>query len=147
VAQLYLKRTLNGFAPADEPSMEACRRYKLGEVYRADVVKPRSYQHHKLCMALLNLTYGNQERYSSFEHFRKAVAIEAGHVEEFIGLDGAIYLQPKSISYGALDEVEFTAVFRSMMTVCCKILGDMGYDELEGEVSKYADQHYGSVAA
>lgn len=34
MARLYLRRTLVGFAPADEAS--------------ADIAKPRSYQHHKL---------------------------------------------------------------------------------------------------
>lgn len=143
----YLRKTLTGWAPADEASEDAWRAYKLGDVYRADVVKPRSYQHHKLAFALLNLTYANQEQYTSFEHFRKAVAIEAGHVDELIGLDGAIYLQPKSISFDALDEIEFTKVFGAMMTVCCRILGDMGYDELEGEVSRYADDKYGRAVA
>ena len=77
MARLYLKKTLRGFEPADEPSLEAWKKFKQGEVYRADVVKPRSYQHHKLCFALLNLTYVNQERWSNFESFRKAVAIAA----------------------------------------------------------------------
>lgn len=145
MARLYLKKTLTGFAPADEETRELGRKYKLGEVYRADVVKPRSYQHHKLCMALLNLTYLNQEQYSTFEQFRKAVAMEAGHCEELHTLHGEVLKLPKSISYDALDEVEFTAVFGAMMTVCCSILG-VTAPILEAEVSKYADQNYGRVA-
>lgn len=143
----FLRKTLTGWMPADDAARDAWRRYKVGDVYRADIVKPRSYQHHKLCMALLNLTYENQDQYASFDNFRKAVAIAAGHVEELVTLDGEVLLQPKSLSYDALDEVEFSKVMPAMMSVCCKILGGMGYDELEGEVSKYADQHYGSVAA
>lgn len=145
MARLYLKRTLRGFEAADEPSQESMRKYKIGEIYRGDIVKPRSYQHHKLCMALLNLTYANQERYTNFEHFRKAVAIEAGHVEELIRLDGEVLLMPGSLSYDALDEIEFTRVFGAMMTVCAGILR-MSQPELEAEVSKYADEHYGQAA-
>ncbi|MCC7463318.1 MAG: DUF1367 family protein [Gammaproteobacteria bacterium] len=144
--KLFLRKTVSGFAPADEAARDAWQKYKLGEIYRADITKPRSYQHHKLCMALLSLTFQNQDKYASFEHFRKAVAIEAGHVEELITLQGEVLLQPKSISYDALDEVEFTKVFGAMMTVCCRILGDIGADELEAEVSRYADQHYGAAA-
>lgn len=139
MARLYLKRTLSGFVPADEPSAELARKYKTGEVYRADVVKPRSYQHHKLCMALLTLTYQNQERYTNFDMFRKAVALEAGHVNEIIKLDGEVVLEPGSLSYDALDEVEFTRVMASMMTVCAQIL-DVTEPELAGEVSRYADE-------
>lgn len=145
MARLYLKRTLSGFVPADEPSAELARKYKTGEVYRADVVKPRSYQHHKLCMALLTLTYQNQERYTNFDMFRKAVALEAGHVNEIIKLDGEVVLEPGSLSYDALDEVEFTRVMASMMTICAQIL-DVTEPELAGEVSRYADEHYGRAA-
>lgn len=145
MARLYLKRTLSGFVPADEPSAELARKYKVGGVYRADVVKPRSYQHHKLCMALLTLTYQNQERYTNFDMFRKAVALEAGHVNEIIKLDGEVVLEPGSLSYDALDEVEFTRVMGAMMTICARIL-DVSEPELAGDVSRYADEQYGAVA-
>lgn len=146
MARLYLRKSVNGFVPADEPSQELWRKYKLGETYAAEVKKPRNYKAHCLCFALLTLTYQNQERYDNFEHFRKAVAIAAGHVEELITLDGEVLLQPKSISYGALDQVQFEKVFGAMMTVCAKIL-DISQPELAGEVSRYADATYGALAA
>jgi hypothetical protein len=145
MARLHLRKTLTGFVPADEASAELCRKYKVGEVYRADVVKPRSYQHHKLCMALLNLTFANQDKYEHFEIFRKAVALEAGHVEVIPTLHGELLEIPGSLSYEALDEVEFTKVFGAMMTVCCRILG-VDAPTLEAEVSKYADENYGRAA-
>ena len=144
---MYLKKTLTGFVPADEPSLEIARKFKLNEVYRADVVKPRSYRHHKLIMALLNLTYANQEQYEDFEMFRKAVALAAGHVEELVTVDGEVVPLPKSINYDTLDELEFTKVAGAMMTVCCSILKGIGADELEAEVSRYADENYGMAVA
>lgn len=146
MARLYLKKTLTGFQAADEPSREAWSKFKLGEVYRSDVVKPRSYKHHKQIMALLNLTYENQDRWSDFESFRKAVALAAGHTEEVIGVDGEIHRLPASLSYDRLDELEFTKVAGAMMTVCAHILHDMDLGELEAEVSKYCDQNYGRAA-
>lgn len=140
MARLYLKRTLRGFEAADGPSQELWREYKLGETYRADVVKPRSYQHHKLAFALLQLTYENQEQYSNFESFRKAVAVAAGHTEELVTVDGEILKLPKSLSFDALDEIEFEKVFMAMMTVCAHLLHDIGLDELEAEVTKYSDE-------
>jgi Protein of unknown function (DUF1367) len=145
MARVYLKKTLRGFEPADEPSIELWKKFKQGEVYRADVVKPRSYQHHKLCFALLNLTYANQERWSNFESFRKAIALAAGHTEEIVTVHGEIIRLPKSLSYDALDEIEFTQVMGAMMTVCAEILR-MTVPELEPEVSRYADEHYGRAA-
>lgn len=147
MARMYLKKTLSGFVPADEPSLEVARKFKVGEIYRSDVVKPRSYQHHKLIMALLNLTYSNQELYDDFEMFRKAVALAAGHVEELVTVDGELIRLPKSINYDTLDEVEFTKVAGAMITVCCRLLKDIGADELEAEVSRYADENYGMAVA
>jgi hypothetical protein len=146
VARAYLVRTKTGFEPADEPSREICSKFKVGDAYRAEIVKPRSYAHHKMIFALLNLTYENQDRYDNFESFRKAVAMAAGHTEELVTLHGEIVRLPKSLSYEALDEIEFTKIAAEMMTVCCSILGDIGAHELEAEVSRYASNNYGRAA-
>lgn len=143
MARMYLRKTLTGFCPADEPSLELARKFKLNEVYRSDITKPRSYRHHKLIMALLNLTYANQDMYDDFEMFRKAVAVAAGHVDELVTVDGEVIKLPKSLSYDALDELEFTKIAGAMMTVCCRLLKGIGAEELEAEVSRYADEHYG----
>ena len=145
--RLYLKRTLNGFEPADDHARLAHRRYKVGEIYRADIVKPRNYKHHCLCMALLNLTFENQDRYDNFEVFRKAVALASGHVETLIKLDGEVLYLPKSISYDAIpDDIAFGRVMSQMMDVCAGILGGVTLYELQQEVAKYAFNHYGIAA-
>jgi hypothetical protein len=146
MSRLYLKKDLSGFVPADEPSQQVWAKFKVGEVYRSDLVKPRSYQHHKQAFALLNLVYENQDRYGNFDDFRKAVAMAAGHTQELITIHGEIIRLLKSLSYDALDEVEFSRVFAAMMTVCACLLHDMGVPELEAEVSKYCDEHYGRAA-
>jgi hypothetical protein len=151
MARIYLHRTLTGFVPADEASKELTRKYKVGEIYKADVVKPRSYKFHKLCMALLNLTYENlPERYSmsyaTFDQFRYAVAEEAGHAESYVSLQGEIKTRARSISYDEIpDDVEFGRVMAAMMTVCAKIL-QVEEPILAEEVARYADQHYGHAA-
>lgn len=151
MTRLYLKRTLAGLVPADEPSTALLRKYKVGGVYRADLVKPRSYQHHKLIMALLNLTYEHlPEKYArsfpTFNKFRYAVAEESGYVESYVNLQGEIKTLPGSLSYDAIpDDVEFGKVASGMMTVCARIL-EVSQPELAIEVSKYADEHYGRAA-
>lgn len=147
MARMYVKRTLSGFDPVDEPSCEAHRRFRLGHIYRADIVKPRNYKHHCLCLSLLSLTFENQEGYALFKDFRDAVAIEAGHMETFVSLAGERLRRPKSISYdGIPDDIEFGRVMSAMMQVCSVILGGMDLYELQAEVSKYALTHYGVSA-
>jgi hypothetical protein len=147
MATLYLKRTLSGFIAADEPSAELARKYKVGEIYKSVITKPRSYQHHKLIFSLLALTFKNQERYSNFNDFRKAVTIAAGQTHEIVLIDGEIIREALSLSFDNLDEVEFTKVAGAMMTVCAHLLHDMDIDDLAAEVAIYADQNYGEAAA
>ena len=151
MASVYLKRTLTGLVAADEPSAGLLRKYKVGGVYRADIVRPRSYKHLCLVMALLTVTYENlpekyARSYASFDQFRYAVAEAAGHSESYISLEGEIRTMPKSISYDAIpDDVEFGKVAAAMMTVCARIL-EMSEPELAAEVARYADAHYGVAA-
>mgnify|MGYP001611720873 CR=1 FL=1 len=135
---IFLTRTLAGLVPADEAAKQAVRRWKMGETLKCSVRKPRDYKNHRRYFGLLNLTFANQDKYTSFEHFRKAVQIAAGHVDELITLDGEITFMPKSIAYDALDEMEFSKVFGETMTVCAKILCDLDLDELRVEVERYA---------
>jgi hypothetical protein len=135
---IFVTKTLNGLVPADDEAKEVLRKFKLGDTLRAEVKKPRNYQHHKMFFALLTMTFENQDSYKSFEHFRKAVLIEAGHVDEIITLDGEIVLIPKSIDYSTLDEIEFSKVFNEAMAVCARILGDLDLYELEQEVMRHA---------
>jgi len=138
MAEIFQKRTLSGWIPADEPSQAEWRKQKLGEVYRGKFAKPRNYKHHCQFMALLELTFQNQEQYTSEKMFRRAVALEAGFVDTLITLDGEVHLMPKAYSYDELpDEDDFTKEFGAAMTVCARILR-MAAPELEHEVSKYA---------
>lgn len=143
MADLFLERTLSGYIPADDKSKDVWRKHKLGEKYRAKVAKPRNYKHHCLFMTLLEMTFENQDRYTDDRMFRRAVALAAGHVDQFITLDGEPQLIPKSYSYEELpDEDDFTKEFGKAMTVCAAILGHTCPD-LEGEVSRYANEQYG----
>lgn len=145
MARLYLRRTITGFEPADAASRETWKRFKLGQAYRSDVVKPRNYRFHCLCFALLNLTFENQEQYhpDQFNIFRKAVAIEAGHFDEITTRDGEVIPQARSLSYDELDDIEFERLFPKMMDVCARILHNMNVKDLEAEVARYATEHYG----
>lgn len=147
MATLFLKRTLTGFMPADMPSEEQIKRFKPGAVCRAEVVRPRNYRHHCLFMSLLAMTFENQEKYSDPQAFRRAIAFDAGHVSEFMTLDGEFRRVPLSYSYDELpDEDEFSEKFGAAMDVCAKILHNINKDELAREVERYADEHYGRAA-
>lgn len=140
----FMRKTLTGWVPADEQAQAIHRRQKLGQVSRADIAVPRNYKHHCLFMVLLNeVTFPNQERYVNAQHFRRAVALAAGHCEEMMTLNGEIILVPLPYDYDHCpDEVEFTEKFGAAMTICAAILHHTAPD-LEEEVARYANEQYG----
>lgn len=151
MADLFLTRTLRGFEPSDAAAAEYHKALKIGQTVRATVKIPRSGPHHRLIFALLQLCYQNlPEKYAelwrSFDQFRKAIALEAGHVEIIKRRDGEIVQVPGSLSFDALDEREFTKVAGAMMSICAALL-DMVESELAAEVSRYSDASYGRMTA
>lgn len=152
MARLYLRKTLTGsFIAADEPSAELAKKFAAGGIFRADIRKPRSLAHHRLCMALLSLTWENlpeqyEGRWHSFDDFRYGVAVEAGHCVELVTPSGEVFKRARSISFDELDEAEFSAVMPRLMSVCCGLLR-VSAPELEAELSRYAGERYGSIAA
>lgn len=147
MAHIYLRKTLNGFVPADEAGHEVHARYKLGEVYRAEIVKPRSYQSHKLCMALIDLTYTNlpercHQQWPTPRLFRRMLADAVGHAEEFMTQDGELKRVPLSLSYDDIpDQVTFQRIYKDMLAVCAHLLGIENMHELQAEVEQYASHH------
>ncbi len=135
---IFLMRTVGGLVAGDEEAKTALRRWRIGETLRCAVKKPRCYDNHKRYFALVKLTFDNQEKYASFEHFRKAVQLEAGHVDWIPSIKGQLVPVPRSIDYSTLDELEFNKVFMETMAVCSKVLGDIGLHELEAEVAGYS---------
>ena len=148
MAKGFVRKTLTGWVPADDQAQAIHKRHKIGMVYRADIVQPRNYRHHCLFMSLMELTFQNQSAYSDDWAFRTAVALEAGHVRQFVNLDGEICFVPLRYSYDDIpDEQDFTKEFGKAMTVCARILRMNDVAELEAQVSQYADEHYGRAAA
>ena len=141
--KIPLRRTLRGWEPADAQAESDCKKYPQGCMVRADITRPRSYGHHKLIFALLDLTYRNlPERYSAIwptaYAFRTGLADAIGHVETYYTKDGEIKTRPLRFSYDDLpDEAEFTDKSALAMAVCCELLG-VDEPELAAEVSKYA---------
>lgn len=136
---IYLQRTLAGLVPADEEAKQAFKRWKLGETLRCSVRKPRCYKNHKHYFALLSTVFENQERYTNFHMFRKAVELAAGHVDEIITVDGEIHFEIKSIDYSSMDELEFGDLFARVMRVCVEnFLQGVDVDELRCQVERYA---------
>lgn len=129
--------------PADPESEAEIGKLGRGEVLRFTARRPRNLGHHRKFFALLQLVFDNQELYADREELRRALLIEAGHFDDVRLLDGATVRTAKSISFSAMDQAAFEAVYDSVLAVVLtKLLPGIGREELEQEVEAFASSRW-----
>jgi len=128
---IVLMKTPGGaLVPADPQASEYIARLKLGAPVKAEVKRMRNYQFHKKLFALLNFafenwepveaTYKGQVVRKNFDQFRNDVTCLAGFGETTITLKGEVRVVAKSISFGAMSQDEFDALYNAVCEVVVK---------------------------
>lgn len=138
MADLLLKRTLAGFAAGDEASANLMRKYEIGQTYKATVRKPRIGVDHRRYWKLLSVVCENSEQFESVELLHEYVKLRTGHCSPIlIKSTGEIVLVPRSISFTAMDQVQFEDFWqRVVKLVCTEVLPGLSEDELQLEVMR-----------
>lgn len=138
MADLHLRRTLNGFAPADQEAADLMKGYKMNAVYRAKVVRPREHRNNNRWWKLCELIRDNTEGYASKEQVSDHIKILCGHTTTVTSkATGEMYHLPNSISFSALDEIEFQDVWlRAIRAVDEHILPGVGEQAIQYEIEK-----------
>mgnify|MGYP000545448444 CR=1 FL=1 len=122
--EILLVKQLNGsFKPAFDSDYENAKKFKLNEVVKCKITKPRNIKFHKKFFALVNLVFNNQEKINNIDYFREELTIEAGFFEEYTGFNGERKKQAKSISFASMDEFEFNELYSKFIEVSIKVLG------------------------
>jgi len=121
---LFVKKTLTGLIPASRNEFDKLQeaKLKLNEYYQVKITKPRNIMFHRKFMALINLGYENQERFSDFEQFRKWVIIMSGYYIEIIE-ENEIFKIAKSISFANMDQIDFEKLYNAAIDVILKLIG------------------------
>lgn len=119
------------FIPYDSLSAEALNKVRAGEVVECSFKKVRNPEFHRKYMKLVRTVFDNQEKYTQFEKFRKAVLMEAGHTEPLGLWDGTIVDIPASINFDKLDEIGFRDVYSDTIDALLRMLPHLGVADLE----------------
>jgi hypothetical protein len=115
---VWLVKGLDGYLlPGDHDSEQHFKKFKVGDVFEAKVVRKRNGLHHRLGMAILRLVFDSQERYTVFEQFMIEVKILTGYVDTHISTDGVMYKIPRSIAFDRMDELAFAQWKEDAITV------------------------------
>lgn len=107
-----------------------CTGKEPGEIFDVETVFPRNPKFHRKMFALLTVgfdcwepdrkrfNYNGRPIEKNFERFREQVLILAGHYEQVFSIRGdKMELQAKSISYAAMDDAEFEALYSAVIDV------------------------------
>ena len=110
----------NYLAPSLPTDVEKLSKWKLGEVLRAKINKPRNIKFHRKYFALLNVAFDNQDKYTNFEDLRVEVQLKCGWYQEHVTTKGQIVYVPKSIAFSKMDEIEFSELYDKAIDVILK---------------------------
>lgn len=138
MAKLTLRRTLNGWAPADADSQEAAKRFTVGECYRASIVRPRSLKSLARYWVLVDIIYHNTDQFGSKDEVHDYLKLRAGHCSLIASKStGEIFKVPKSIDFDSLEESDWQAVYRRITDAVLEdILPGINENELQYEIEK-----------
>lgn len=134
---IYLVRRLDGtIVPAYDEDKDRLKRFKVGEMFLADVTKPRNLRFHRKAFSLFNMVFQNQEIYTDLEHLRHDLTVEAGYYVETSNVHGEVVKRAKSISFAAMDDIEFGEYYNAVIDTIVKYF-NFGKDEIIENASQY----------
>ena len=120
--------------PVDMIGVEAIAAVPTGTVLRVKWTRPRNLAHHRKFFALLDVVHQAQSRYAAKDDLLNALKIAMGHYTVWKVADREI-LQPKSIAFGAMDQVAFEQFYdRAVLLILEKVLPGTQRDDLEARV-------------
>lgn len=139
--KIYLIREGDRFKPLSQEDYEKTTRVKDGQIIEVEYKKPRNPLFHNKFMSLIRLVYDNQEQYDTIEGVLNVFKVELGHCDTMYFQDHEIRV-PRSISFGAMDELEFQAFYdRAVQFALSRWFPTTSKHELEqyvNEIARYA---------
>jgi hypothetical protein len=133
MAEVHLIKLPGGsLKPANQADADRLEKVKNGALVSAEIKQPRNPAFLRKYFAMLNFAfeYFNPEINSvkgmtpekNFERFRKDVQIMAGYRSLVVNLKGEARWESDSISFGEMEEIEFSKLYSSVFNVCWKMV-------------------------
>lgn len=123
---IYLTRTATGLAAHDEEARDALRRIKLGQVVRAEIVRPRSLQYHRRFFAMLNVVWAACGDWPNVDELLTELKFRAGLVDRQRVIDKATgevlaeIVKPQSIAFHRMNEDQFREFTERAIEIICR---------------------------
>lgn len=128
--KLLVVNTPRGLVPLGDDDYEEKKKLKLGQTYSVEVKVARNVDFHRKYFALISyawefLNEQETEKFRTKENFRKYVEVAAGHCDVIFHPRLQEYVEiPKSISFGKMDNTEFSDLYKRAKDVIFSIIGN-----------------------
>lgn len=131
---LYLLNTASGLKPLYDGDFEEKKKLKIGESYKATIVKPRNILFHRKFMALINLAYDNSKTVENAriaaennkavipfttDSYRKYCLIKCGFALIYQTPKG-VFVEAESMAFDSMSEDRFTDVYSKVLDFVIK---------------------------
>lgn len=128
--KLLVINTPRGLVPLGDDDYDEKKKLKLGQTYSVEVKVARNVDFHRKYFALISyawefLNEQETERFRTKENFRKYVEVAAGHCDVIFHPRLQEYVEiPKSISFGKMDNAEFSDLYQRVKDIIFSIIGE-----------------------
>lgn len=113
------------FVPAFDTDVERLEKFKTGEVYPVEVRLARNPAFHGKVFKFFTFCFEHwsadktDERFkptaAQFDTFRKNLTVLAGYKEVTFTIDGRARVEPKSLSFGNMEQTEFEECYSALI--------------------------------
>jgi len=108
MARIILMKHGNGLVATDEESVAALARIKEGAEVYAEIVRARNTKQHRLFFSLASIVAESMDL--DVDTVRKDALIRLGFTETWMGIDGRIHIEAKSMKIiDGMEQEEFDA--------------------------------------
>ncbi len=94
----------------------------MGALVELEGRQPRNLKHHRLFWALMSWAAENCEGYETAEQVCHTVKVLMGHCDFVPDGKGGLVAAPKSISFAAMDQIQFSAFHSRAVDAVLKLL-------------------------
>lgn len=141
MSRIILEKRGNVLAATDDESIAALARIKDGTEVYADVVRARNTRQHRLFFALANLVAESMDL--PVDTVRKDALINLGFTETWMGIDGRIHVEAKSLKFlGGMTQDEFDAFMQKAVFLMAGWIGAEHKDLLARYNELAADKRF-----
>jgi hypothetical protein len=117
---INLLNTARGLQPLYDEDFDEKKKLKVGEVYRAKIVRPRNIKFHRKFFALIKIGHENTKSVEMpLDAYRKYAIMKSGFIDLYATPKGTLIL-PKSIAFDSMTEDEFEQVYNKVLDFIIK---------------------------